>query len=173
MPLMQPTPVKPVKVPASAANYTAATMDPDLRSQINTLLLREGHVNRIQEHLLHSLDAHSSNWPSAIQNHAMTLLRNGEVSTFPALIRRVLEDVRAETAKSSFKSADDRGKNGEVNGATTNGSASKAGVNGTSNGTAEAGSNLAVPQAVVDAVLKAARESLEAVCEIEEGGSSG
>lgn len=36
----------PVKVPSSAANYTAATLDPDLRSQINTVLLRDGHVSK-------------------------------------------------------------------------------------------------------------------------------
>lgn len=34
----------PVKVPSSAASYTPATQDPDLRSQINVLLLREGHI---------------------------------------------------------------------------------------------------------------------------------
>ncbi|KAM3515746.1 hypothetical protein NHJ13051_009974, partial [Beauveria bassiana] len=34
----------PVKVPSSAADYTPATLDPDLRSQINTILLRDGHV---------------------------------------------------------------------------------------------------------------------------------
>jgi hypothetical protein len=36
----------PVKVPSSAANYTPATLDPDLRSQINTLLIKEGHVTK-------------------------------------------------------------------------------------------------------------------------------
>jgi len=39
-------PTTPVKVPASAASYTAATLDPDLRSQINLLLLKEGLVNK-------------------------------------------------------------------------------------------------------------------------------
>jgi len=40
----QNTPSTPVKVPSSAASYTPATLDPDLRSQINTLLIRDGHV---------------------------------------------------------------------------------------------------------------------------------
>ena len=39
-----PPPSTPVKVPASAVSYTPATLDPDLRSQINTVLIRDGHV---------------------------------------------------------------------------------------------------------------------------------
>lgn len=34
----------PVKVPPSAANNSAATLDTELRSQINTVLLKEGHI---------------------------------------------------------------------------------------------------------------------------------
>lgn len=40
------SPPDPVKIPAGAANYTAATIDPELRSTINALLLQEGHVRR-------------------------------------------------------------------------------------------------------------------------------
>jgi hypothetical protein len=36
----------PAKVPAAAATYSAATLDPELRSQINTLLLKDDHVNK-------------------------------------------------------------------------------------------------------------------------------
>lgn len=43
---MSQPPSTPVKVSASAANYTPATLDPDLRSQINTLLIREGHITK-------------------------------------------------------------------------------------------------------------------------------
>jgi hypothetical protein len=39
-------PSTPVKVPSSAASYTAATLDPDLRSQINSILIKEGHVTK-------------------------------------------------------------------------------------------------------------------------------
>ncbi|KAI1636693.1 hypothetical protein F4809DRAFT_608022 [Biscogniauxia mediterranea] len=199
---MSHQPSTPVKVPNSATNYTPATLDPDLRSQINTLLLREGHINKIQEHLLHSLDAHSANWPSAIQSHALALLRSGEVSTFPALIRRVLEDVRHDTAAAAAaaeaeaadgsNNSNNNTKNGagagsgsgsEKNGSggsEVNGSAAAAAAtpNGNSNnskngagGTADA--NLAIPTAVVEAVLKVARESLEAVCEIDDGATGG
>ena len=44
--IMSQPPSTPVKVPSSAANYTPATLDPDLRSQINTLLIRDGHINK-------------------------------------------------------------------------------------------------------------------------------
>lgn len=90
-------PSTPVKVPPSATSYTPATLDPDLRSQINTLLIRDGHVAKIQEHLLHSLHAHSTNWPTAVQKHALDLLRSGEATTFTTLIDRVLSDIRQHT----------------------------------------------------------------------------
>jgi hypothetical protein len=149
---MSQPPSTPVKVPNSAASYTLATLDPDLRSQINTALLREGHVSKIQESLLHALNAHSTNWPTLIQNHALTLLRSGEVTTFPALMRRVLDDVRQESLAvgSGAKGA-------------TNGDSKKA------NGVAGAEKvSLAVPDAVVEEALKVTRESIEAVCDIDD-----
>ncbi|KAI1331159.1 hypothetical protein F5Y16DRAFT_360685 [Xylariaceae sp. FL0255] len=174
---MSHPPTTPVKVPASATTYSAATQDPDLRSQINTLMLRDGQITKIQEHLLHSLDAHNSNWPSAIQSHALALLRSGEVSTFPALMRRVLDDVRRETSSTTTES------NG-VNGTTTNGNNKTNGNSSSSAAAGESGGNgnsvgagtqqsLAIPTAVVEAVLKVARESLEVLCEVEDGPSGG
>ncbi|KAI9167455.1 hypothetical protein HJFPF1_03582 [Paramyrothecium foliicola] len=145
------------------ANYTPATLDPDLRSQINTLLLRDGHVSKIQESLLHALNAHSTNWPTLIQNHALTLLRSGEVTTFPALLRRVLNDVREDSVAAPAATT-----NGSK--AATNGDAKK--VNGAAAAAAAAAaekSSLAVPDAVIEEALKVTRESLEAVCEIEDG----
>lgn len=104
--------------------------------------------NRIQERLLHALNADSSNWPTVIQNHALQLLRSGEVITFPALLRRVLDDVQEASSKAS---------------ASTNGNGSKA------NGTGDAGKpSLAVPQAVVDETIRVTKECLENVCEIED-----
>ena len=41
---MSQPPATPVKVPPSAASYTAATLDPDLRSNINARLILDGHV---------------------------------------------------------------------------------------------------------------------------------
>ena len=41
---MSHPPSTPVKVPGSAATYTPATLDPELRSQINSALLRDGHI---------------------------------------------------------------------------------------------------------------------------------
>ncbi|KAK7746128.1 hypothetical protein SLS62_009507 [Diatrype stigma] len=213
---MSHPPSAPVKVPASAATYTPATLDPELRSQINTVLLREGYITKIQEQLLHSLDAHPSNWPSAVQTHALALLRSGEASTFPALVRRVLEDVRHDTAtaraaeppssssSSTGAAATNNNNNTSSNSSTTNANASADGAtsttapatsttdanggeatgagavvvngNGTKkavNGGSSSGSgdlNLAVPAAVLETVLKLARESLEAVCQLDEGG---
>lgn len=180
---MTQTPSTPVKVPSSAANYTPATLDPDLRSQINTMLLREGHVTkyelilleeektqrtnflfpfcRIQETLLHSLNSHSNNWPTAVQSHALSLLRSGEVTTFPALLRRVLEDVRQDSSLNPTSSS----ANGST-GKSTNGEAKVNGSTAT-NGTADKPS-LAIPDAVIQEALRVTRESLEDVCEIEE-----
>ncbi|KAI1824423.1 hypothetical protein F4861DRAFT_506276 [Xylaria intraflava] len=192
---MSHQPSTSVKVPTSATTYTPATQDSDLRSQINILFLREGHSTKIQEHLLHSLDAHSSNWPSAIQSHALALLRSGEVSTFPALVRRVLEDVRRDTAVASSSAPDISASSTTIGNSQPSLSTStdvaepgttKDGVNGATNGVGKTGSsvngisagtegtaNLAIPTAVVEAVLKAVKESLDSICEIDEDGSSG
>ncbi|KAM0197102.1 hypothetical protein ACHAPA_002509 [Fusarium lateritium] len=156
------TPSTPVKVPSSAANHTQATLDPDLRSQINTLLLRDGHVAKIQDALLHALNSHSTNWPTAIQTHALNLLRSGEVTTFPALLSRVLEDVRHDSALNPTSSS-------------SNGTNAKSGSNGDgpkTNGAADGKPNLAVPESVVEEALRVTRESLEAVCEIEDEGTA-
>ncbi|KAL5087319.1 hypothetical protein Trisim1_007886 [Trichoderma cf. simile WF8] len=157
---MSQRPSTPVKVPPSAANYTPATLDPDLRSQINTILLKDGHVTKIQEALLHALNSNSSNWPTAIQNHALTLLRSGEVTTFPALLRRVLDDVREGQPSTSSSSA-----NGKSS-ATTNGNGDTKKTNGASEKLP-----LAIPTSVIEEALRITRESLDAVVEIEEKGS--
>ncbi|KAF5237323.1 hypothetical protein FANTH_10889 [Fusarium anthophilum] len=155
-------PSTPVKVPSSAANHTQATLDPDLRSQINTVLLRDGHVSKIQDALLHALNSHSTNWPTAIQSHALALLRSGEVTTFPALLSRVLEDVRHDSALNPISSS----SNGTSAKPATNGNAAKA------NGAADAKPSLAVPGSVIEEALRVTRESLEAVCDIEDEGTA-
>ncbi|EGS20889.1 uncharacterized protein CTHT_0027270 [Thermochaetoides thermophila DSM 1495] len=156
----------PVKVPAAAANYTPATLDQDLRSQINSLLIKEGHVAKIQEHLLHHLHAHPSNWPTVVQNHALSLLRSGEVTSFPALLRRVVEDVRQDTALApSSTTANGNGESTTTNGATNGKGAT---TNGNKGGVADLKPSLAVPQSVVEEALKVTRECLDQLCEIEE-----
>ncbi|KAL4724940.1 hypothetical protein ACLX1H_008387 [Fusarium chlamydosporum] len=154
------SPSTPVKVPSSAANHTQATLDPDLRSQINTILLRDGHVSKIQDALLHALNSHSTNWPTTIQSHALSLLRSGEVVTFPALLSRVLEDVRHDSALNPVSSSSNGTKS------ATNGDAPK------TNGAADGKPSLAVPESVVEEALRVTRESLEAVCDIEDEGST-
>ncbi|KAL2168296.1 hypothetical protein VTG60DRAFT_161 [Thermothelomyces hinnuleus] len=168
-------PSTPVKVPSSAANYTAATQDQDLRSQINALLIKEGHVSKIQESLLHALHAHQSNWPTVIQAHALSLLRSGEVTSFPALMRRVLEDVREDTALGPSANNTNGSSKPATNGATEeNGTPLANGKKGDSNGTngAAARQSLAVPQTVVDEALRITRECLDLVCEIDETGAT-
>lgn len=118
-------------------------------------------VTRIQEELLHSLHAHPSNWPSTIQAHALSLLRSGEATTFPALMQRVLEDVRHDTQAKA--AAAEEGKNGDVNGTTTNGNNKKA-----VNGAAGDANNLAIPTSVVQDLLRVTKEHLDEVVEIDE-----
>ncbi|KAJ0386835.1 hypothetical protein COL922a_003610 [Colletotrichum nupharicola] len=161
----------PVKVPPSAANHSAATLDPELRSQINTLLLKEGHVT--------NLNANQANWPTLIQNHALNLLRNGEVTTFPALLRRVLDDVRQDTlnppapstaSPSTSKTNGTTDKDKKTNGASSTPTAAA----GTAASAADPNNppSLAVPAAVVEEAIKVTRDSLEAVCEIDNAGGS-
>jgi hypothetical protein len=40
----QAPPTTPVRVPKAVTTYTPTMQDPDLRSQINAVLLRDGHV---------------------------------------------------------------------------------------------------------------------------------
>ncbi|KAH6605129.1 hypothetical protein Trco_006836 [Trichoderma cornu-damae] len=169
---MSQRPSTPVKVPSSAANYTPATLDPDLRSQINTILLKDGHVTRIQEALLHALNANSSNWPTAIQNHALTLLRSGEATTFPALLRRVLDDVREGQSFSSSSTSSANGKSSSSAATNGNGDAKKAnGASSSSSGPNPDKLPLAIPTSVIEEALRITRECLDSVCEIEEKGS--
>ncbi|KAM3431098.1 hypothetical protein MY4824_007299 [Beauveria thailandica] len=167
----------PVKVPSSAADYTPATLDPDLRSQINTILLRDGHVPKIQERLLHALNADSSNWPTVIQSHALQLLRSGEVLTFPALLRRVLDDVQEATAKAAATTTTTAAtamattttsSSSTAAAATTNGKAAPTTNGSTTTTTNDVKLALAVPQAVVEDTIRVTKECLESVCEIED-----
>ncbi|WYZ40139.1 hypothetical protein EsH8_IV_000480 [Colletotrichum jinshuiense] len=165
------TPSTPVKVPPSAANHSAATLDPELRSQINTLLLKDGHVTKIQEQLLHSLHANQANWPTLVQGHALNLLRTGEVTTFPELLRRVLDDVRQDTLNPSAGSPSKSKTNGadkdKDKDKKTNGTASSTPAPGAA-GDSNAPPNLAIPSTVIDEAIKVTCESLEAVCEIDD-----
>ncbi|KAK0736912.1 hypothetical protein B0T21DRAFT_364011 [Apiosordaria backusii] len=183
---MSNNPSTPVKVPPSAASYTPATLDPELRSSINSTLIKDGHVTKIQEHLLHTLHANPTNWPTLVESHARDLLRSGEVTTFPALLRKVMEDIRHDTALAPTSSSSSKQTNGtpvpggggssEENGSssTPNGGGAKNNVNVNGNGVKPpAGQqqattpSLALPQAVIDDALRVTREALEHVCEIE------
>lgn len=129
-------------------------MDPDLRSQLNMLLINGGHDKKIQEHLLYTLNAHPNNWPTQVQNRALALLRSGEATTFPVLLKQVLDEVRKETAlhpnanssssSSSSSSSAANTNNNNTSGGTTNGADSANGSNGASvqvNGSGGTGRN--------------------------------
>jgi hypothetical protein len=152
----------PVKAPSSAADYTPATLDPELRSQLNAVLIRDGHIAKIQDHILHSLHSHQSDWPTAVQNHVLALLRSGDVTSFPALLRRVLEDIRTDTlSQSNETSTTGRSSNGDKKGGANGAAASDA------NGAQAKG--LALPQSVIDDAVKVTRESLNEVLDVVDG----
>lgn len=129
---------------------------------------------RIHDQLLHSLHAHPSNWPTTLQNHALNLLRSGEVSSFPALLRRVMEDVRQDAALAPAANGTAVETNGKKTGA--NGASSAAGKDGSVNGTSAvattAAQSLAVPQSVVEDALRVTRDCLDIVCEIDDSGTA-
>ncbi|KAL2752628.1 hypothetical protein ACRALDRAFT_1083304 [Sodiomyces alcalophilus JCM 7366] len=169
----------PVKVSPAAADYSPATLDPDLRSQINAVLLKEGHIQRIQERLLHALHANKANWPTHLQTHALNMLRSGDVTTFPALLRRVLDDVRHDTLTRPQAAPDSHKANGtKTNGVTGSPAAASptafaANAAPTASAVAIAADGkptLALPTAVVEELLKVVRESLEEICEIGDDG---
>jgi len=159
-----------VKLPSAAVNYTQGTQDPDLRSQIYTLLLKEGHVSKIHDHLLHCLHAHTSNWPSILQAHALSLLRSGEVATFPALLHRILDDVRRDSLTSTKCPASST--TGGPEAACGNGAGhanGKTATDGKGLGNASDHTpSLSVPKTVVEEALVVTRECLETVCELKE-----
>lgn len=113
---------------------------------------------------MHSLHAHPANWPTTVENHAIALLRSGEVTTFPALLRRVLEDVRRDTSLAPTTNGAEA-----ANGKKSNGTPAPSAAD--SNGS-PAAANLALPSSVVEDALKVTRESLETVCSISENGAS-
>ena len=109
------------------------------------------------------------------------MLRSGEVTSFPALLRRVLEDVRQDTAFSPSGATNTTNGKAAANG-TSDENGATAVVNGSkkgdaTNGAATNGStgdrpSLAMPQNVVDEALKVTRDCLESVCEIDESGAT-
>jgi hypothetical protein len=119
-------------------------------------MLKSHH--RIQETLLHALHASPQNWPTLIQNHALTLLRSGEYTTFPELMNRVLEDIREDTE--STRKHDSQQPNGTAGGKTGSGG-------GNAKGKGENGQSLALPKKVVEEGVRITRECLELVCEVE------
>jgi hypothetical protein len=110
-----------------------------------------------------------------VQQHAVSLLRSGEITTFPALFKRVMDDIRHDMAMAGPGTT----TNGSAAGTATNtaevNGASSTGPEGSSNGTAAGGTarpNLAVPQGVIEEALKITGECLEQVCELDKNGTT-
>jgi hypothetical protein len=108
---------------------------------------------RIQEHMLHALNASSTNWPTLIQEHALSLLRSGECTSFPELIRQVMADIKHDTDTRRMQDSNSK----QTNGTTTNGKGS--GVHGAS---------LTLPKSVVEEGVRITREALDMVAYIDE-----
>ncbi|ETS85810.1 hypothetical protein PFICI_03835 [Pestalotiopsis fici W106-1] len=121
--------------------------------------------NRIQERLLHRLHSDPSNWPTALEQRGVELLRSGEATTFPILIRKVLDEVRHDTQAKGSKDLSSSKNNGEVNGSgATNGKAKTA--NGA--GGAADSNSLALPADVVQDLVKYTKELLKDVMETDD-----
>ncbi|KFZ14552.1 hypothetical protein V502_06024, partial [Pseudogymnoascus sp. VKM F-4520 (FW-2644)] len=116
--MSQPSPGKTpsgVVIPRKAAAVNAP--DPDLRSEINAQLIKDGHIERIHNHLSHILSSDPSNWPTRIRQHALTLLRSPDsaIDNFPRLMEQVLADIREDTNAArresvARKKAEERGE---------------------------------------------------------------
>ncbi|KAH9216338.1 hypothetical protein DL95DRAFT_363228 [Leptodontidium sp. 2 PMI_412] len=162
---MASEPTTPVRVPKAASTYTPTTQDADLRSQINSVLLRDGHITKIHDTLLHALHSHPQNWPTLLQNHALTLLRSGTCTTFPDLMSRVLQDIKDDTEASALHQKLQSQSHTSSNGKFTK----KKGEEGSVFvGKGEGGQSLALPRVVVEEGVRITRECLEAVCEVPE-----
>lgn len=152
------------------------------------LTLSFTHCHRIQEHLLYTLNSQPTNWPTQVQNRALALLRSGDVTTFPQLLKQVLEEVRKETSLKPTSSSTNGASNGESSSSSSvqvNGSSSGGGkkTNGASNpgpGPGEASNlhqntttSLALPQVAVDEAMKVTKEALLDVASFEEEKENG
>ncbi|TQS38052.1 hypothetical protein Golomagni_01448 [Golovinomyces magnicellulatus] len=171
----EPPSTSPVRVPKAVSNYTTSTLDPELRSSINSRLLTDGHVQKIHDAILYALHASPTNWPTLIQDHALALLRNGECTTFHEVLNRVLNDIHDDTDATrpssnhttKLGSSSNSQKVGtKIN--ASNGTRTSARVEAAAATQGECRPSLALPSDVVEEGLKITRECLEIVCEIDE-----
>lgn len=133
----------------------------------------------MQEHLLYALNAHQNNWPTQVQNRALALLRSGEATSFPSLLKQIIEEVRKETAleprpDSSTANGSSNSNGNEASTVQVNGAGGKK-ANGAGPGPGEASNlhqntttSLAIPTAVVAEALKVTKDALNSVAEFED-----
>lgn len=125
---------------------------------------------------MYTLNAHPNNWPTQIQNRALALLRSGEATTFPSLLKQILDEIRKETVidPKPDSAANGSSSNGNESSVQVNGAGGKK-ANGAGPGPGEASNlhqnnstSMAVPVAVVEEALKATKEALASVAEFED-----
>lgn len=138
-------------LPQSTSNLQLPNPNPNRTHLLFSTLKNSVLTNtppRIQETLLHALHASSTNWPTLIQEHALSLLRSGDCTTFPELIRQVMSDIKHDT--DARKGADSKQTNGT--GAINN----------------KQGQSLALPEKVIEEGLRVTRDALDNVVELDE-----
>lgn len=83
---MASEPTTPVRVSKSAANYTPTTQDADLRSQINSILLKDGHVAKYVFALPCPLSFQikpNQTKPQHLDNHSLLATESKKPSSIP------------------------------------------------------------------------------------------
>lgn len=124
---------------------------------------------RIQETLLHALNTSPTNWPTLIQDHALSLLRDGSCMSFQELIRQVMADIKSDT---QTQAAQQKTNGATGGGGGTGGGAVKEGKGGgggrAENGEGSASPTLALPKTVIEEGVRITRECLDAVVEVAE-----
>lgn len=132
-------------------------------------------THRIHDALLHALHASPTNWPTLIQNHALSLLRNGECTTFHEVLERVLEDIHADTvvarsistsAASTKSTSNGHSFSNKNNESIDSKNITK--LNADVNGQKENKQSLALPPNVVEEGLRITREFLESICDVDD-----
>ncbi|KAI9718116.1 MAG: hypothetical protein M1812_004374 [Candelaria pacifica] len=119
-----------------------------LRSDLNSLLLTSGGIDRIHSQLLSSLQ--TSGWTEAVRNFALEQFREGGKTTF----EEVMEVVLREALRGEGEEGRGKGKGVE------------SGRGGVEGGGRE---GLRVSRRVVDEGLEVVRRELEDVVEVSEG----
>ena len=126
-------------------------MRDDYQHEITSALVASKAVPRIEAVLAQELAA--SGWTTNMRTYIQHLLRSGECTSYKELMARVNRAVRADRLQEQDLDREVNGVNGEANGTTT-----------TSN---ELEQSVKIPDRVVKEGIKAVRQEVEKVCDID------